>query len=432
MDAFGRGKPAPTTIMAKKQSKADKPLVLTCMVKADSLSSDSRKIICECQQYEQECVNRIWARWLAESLKSGKDTDLRIFLGLYKLWKDDGKVGPSPKPEFFAVEPDFQKRITAELQEAYPGYNSRCIALTAQRVIGNIKNNASHTGGLKLWQAVLLSKERLAASDGAIAVPFDSANGSLEWSDGEAWLGLRIDRYEVADRRNAKSNVVSMRLLTGSAKKRHRILIEQAAQGLRKWRGSKIRYDRKRRAFMVGVVIEADPPKPAIGGTTIATLTAPEKDCCWRLTMGDRNVEIGSGRSIAHLRQRLALAKSVCGRPDFPGNGRIGHGRKRLLKGYSRMTGLWENKTRTWNSQAVATILRLCAAEGIGTVRMTNPTNNSVLNTAGGGIGPSWPTFDFQQKLERKAKEVGIVVEFCDGKTEAMGDASTSCDESVA
>jgi hypothetical protein len=402
-----------------KKSKEEKISVFTIKVAVAHLSADDRKLIVECQNYEQEIINRIWSQWLHESLSVGKDVDLRIFLELYRRWKDAGGTGDRPKPEFVAVEPDFQKRIVQVLHESHPCYNARCVNMTVQRTINCIKNNSSRVGRLKLWQAVLLGKERLCASEGPIAVPFDSQNGKLEWENGKIFLTVRIDRFEVNGKVNASSQPIRMELLTKRMSNRFKLLLSQVAQGIRKWKGSKLGYNVKQRQFFAYIVVELDHIQQKVVGGQTAKLVALQEGALWQLEIGEHVLTIGSGRSLAYLRERLHREKEVRERPTFKGNRRYGHSRKRFLRGNDRLVGLWQNKTKTWNGQVVAKIVKELSLADISVVDVVKPTAKSLLNTAGGEYGPLWPTFQFCEILGRKASEAGIATRFLDTKSDA-------------
>jgi hypothetical protein len=411
------------------QKAKEKKSYITLFCGLDIPDAEDRALIVECQRYEQEISNRIWMTWMHESLADGKDANLRIFLELYKRWKENGEKGPRPKLEFYAIENDFQSRITNMLRETHPCYNSRCITLTVQRVLGCIRNNTSHTGRLKLWQAVLLGRERLAAFDDRIAVPFDKQNGKLELRGDETWLTVRIDRREVAGKVNATSKPVAMRLRTERMSARFALLLSQAAQGLREWKGSKLSYSQKKRRFTLGLVVEADPPRKPIAQGGVGKLTAPtaEEKGCWRLEIPLAGAEkivrlVGRhGNSIAYLRRRLEHERGVRSRPSFPGARRKNRTKTRWLVGDGVMQGLWERKTKQWNYLAAAEIVRHAVKFGLSAIELEKPTAKSLLNTAGGDI-PAWPVFQFCEIIERKAREVGVELRFTDAKNAVNDD----------
>ena len=450
----------------EKKEKRRKKRIRVCFLRVEDLSEESRRRLFEAGRQCQEAVNRIWQSWEQAMLAAGRDADLRIFLELYNRWKKRGvdKSDPPklergadlsiflelydqwkdrridtsdrPKLEFAPIDPKWVKRVTATLREEYPGLHSRVVTLLVSAAVRRILSLPSRTcGRLKLWQAVLLSRESPCRSFSILPVPFDAGNASLAErpEDDTVTLGVRIDRFEIPDRVNGGSHLETMRLrIEGRAgKKRYAQWAREAARGERLWAGSQVVYDARKRRWHVALAVEVDPvqPLPILGQ---AELTAPAESACWLLASGERQIRIGGGSRVEHLRRRLQASRFGTGSDPFGAPSRTGHGRKRRQQAARAREGKWGRVTKTLNRQAAARIIKELGAWGVTMLDYHVPSGDCLLNTAGKEVGlPAWPIYQFGEFLGQKCEEAGITLRILTAQVDASAEAATGFDVSV-
>ncbi len=426
-DPAGSESPAATP----KNPKKPKKRLIACFLRVEELSADARRRLYQAACEVRDATNAAYLVWYGAMQEEHRADDLRIFLRMLEAWtaRDPATRGEKPTLEFTACDPEIARRMNATIRERFPGLHSRVATYACQAVLKKIGHFPSRSGRLRLWQSILLGRETIPMSVNLLPIPFDNKNAELEETEGELWLGVRVEAREVASRVNRVSQLETMRLVVPSRTKKRLVgLAVEAARGQRPWAASKLVYDARRRRWSVALVVEDDPPPPAspYAATETAVLTAPV-DACWRLAAGERVLlEIGGGDHVRHLRQRLSRARATASADPMRGPARNGHGRKRARKAAAKLTGYWTSATRTLNYQAIARILRTVRQAGLASLEYRVPDETCLLNTAGRDSGAAWPLYQFREILERKCIEQGIALRISEAKT-----APTDGDETV-
>lgn len=401
----------------------------------------------------QDAFNACWALWYRQAVEDELFENFRETLAASQAAKTNAAIEPPkkedwPKPGRKSLSMDCSRAIC----ERVPRLHSRCRTLIVNEFMQKLYSQPSGVvRKLKLWQAICLGKEQIPTARSRMPLPFDRQNATLVMVDDKPHLKLRLARVEMEGRSRAisQNDEITIELRrkqrpkeSGEVRDKFADLVREAAEGGRKWCGSQLTWHRKKRKWLVDLVIEAD-PLPPIQGSATARLFSPEAgSAAWKLEVNGRTHSIGRTRQVEYTRRTIrgmkADARAIEGYGSAKaGRGSNGHGRAKSIRLFTRITGRWDGITRSFNSQVVASVLVYAARYGIEVLKYERPGAKSVLESAGYVIGetPDWPMFDFEEKLKRKLSARGVSVVFLgvnESQTEEVEKVAANVLESTA
>jgi len=422
-----------------KALKEPKKRLIVCRARLTDVPAETRKKLYAIAVLVKRATNRAWQHWEQQMFSQRADQKLLKFLNDLTEWKKT-RSGPKPKPGFYPVSKEWLSQVSLVLKLSYPGLHVRVRSLILNEMQKRIKELPSKKcPTLKLWQAVLLSHESPSRSNDALPIHFDRQNAEIIEESGNLFLQVRIDRLESGDKKNAESILDRFCIYTASGAKRswYTEQLFLAARGEIPWAGSKIVYKSRKRQWVAMIAVElpllelletTDLPATAVQ----ALLSAPEEKCCWLLKLPRKIVRIGSGRSLAWLREKLFYAKRSRRADPMRSPARNGHGRGRCMKAVGKVSGQWDNIAGTLCNQLVARVVKECVLAGVKKLAYKTPGEKCFINAVAAEYGPAWPLYKIREKLARKCLEAGIELQICGDISAATLDTETVSAGSVA
>jgi hypothetical protein len=183
----------------EKKSRKPKKTIRICRAGLDDMDGPVRRRWYETARLVQQATNFVWQCWQQAMFLAARDVDLRIFLELYRRWKEAGdKTAEKPTIGFQPITAEWSRDTAALLADRWPTLHGRIRTLMLNATTRRILNLPSRRApSLRLWQAVLLSLERPSCSEFALPIPFDRQNGDIEeGADGTIYLLVRTERFE--------------------------------------------------------------------------------------------------------------------------------------------------------------------------------------------------------------------------------------------
>lgn len=110
--------------------------------------------------------------------------------------------------------------------------------------------------------------------------------------------------------------------------------------------------------------------------------------------------------SALHMKRGFEARRKKMNRSYYnsTSGSRVGHGRKRALKGPHRITEKFENSRRTWNQQRAAVIVKEALKHQCSSIHMTDLCEAKLSDLRLG----DWSYYEFMDFVEKAAKKEGI------------------------
>ena len=372
-------------------------------------------------------ANLFWQVWVAWHYQHGSYDAL-------KLWLDKrAEVGNKAAGKCPVV--CYPKEVSNATYKAashrYPELAKGEIVLILNRLSSGLKSRKAAKGVLPGWSAILLHHEAHPSFTGSFPILFDRGNTATkiippEKPKGNWFVELRVSRRE--ENGKGSTHLDRLELWCQGMKVQSQVAILRQIAVRESNKGSQLQYSRARRKWFVklcyempmGAAEKQDPDRQAV-------LEAME-DRPWKLTLPDHERTPGGyGRYIGPVRRKLLLQRWHR-RENYrqAGHANKGHGRERAGAGPQwKLQQCWKNFVKRVNSNVATEILKICQANGCGTLVYRQPAgeyrDTRFLATSGKVEGrqdsTGWDWFQVRTMLEQRCDEYGVtvIVEKCEG-----------------
>lgn len=380
-------------------------------VKVGEVAKERRDVWRELATDCQRATNMIWRLWEQWHSQQGSADKIKKQLDEYAKTKKKTKGGVA------CLDKMLSNQTYHALAKAFPALGSRTRVLLQNTVQNKIKK---HPGTTKLpgWMSILLDYDGRPTTRKAAPIPFDADNASLVRDGKGLSLRLRIDRNEIAGKKNGVSTVDIVPLLIGRERKEYVAPLYDIADGKAKFAGSNLVWLPNARQWKVAIAYDAPSNVAANVDPSKTLLIRPGKNRPWRMRVNGRSMPLGGKwEHVAHKRNRLLTSRF--GRMEnyrWATRNAKGHGRQRGIKDFTKLTQEWRCFCKSNNQQLAARIVELAIAQGCGKIVYVQwsddagPRYLSEKGQPGRQNATAWPWYDVGTIAKNAAQKRGIEV----------------------
>ena len=314
-----------------------------------------------------------------------------------------------------------QKRLTGEYPDEQTKYGCKIgqhIYALMRREAPDIQTSNIATSQQILTQKVKKSSKDLLRGDKALECfksnqPIEIHNKSVRIvdEDGKICVGLSLFSTEKRTALGMKNGILWFTVWKpGDSQK---AILERCASGEYRHGAGALKYDQKKRMWVLSVTYsfetqqkDLDPEK--ICGVDLGI--ASPVYCA--INKGYERMNYPGGRVEAFRRQVERRKRQILRSGPFVGFGGRGHGHKRRVEAVNTISDRIARFRDTENDIISRSVVDFALRNGCGVIQLENLSGIGELSV----FLKNWAYYDLQNKIEQKAKEVGIEVRKIDPK----------------